>query len=202
MKQARLRIGLTGGIASGKSFVSDCFGGLGAGVVDTDIVAREVVAVGEPVLRDIEQRFGPEVIAADGSLDRGKLRAIVFGDAEKRQALEHLLHPLIRERTLALVDAEREAPYCLVVVPLLVETGFAAMVDRVLVVDCPEALQIDRLLGRDGMDLGQAQAMLAAQTDRLARLRAADDVIDNGGDRTETRKQVKRLHGIYESKLT
>lgn len=197
MDPAPLKIGLTGGIASGKTSVSDSFAALGAAIIDTDIVAREVVAVGEPVLQEIERHFGSEVIKADGSLDRARLRSLVFANPDRRRKLEHLLHPLIRKRTLELIAAESEAPYCIVVVPLLVETGFASLVDRVLVVDCPEALQLDRLVTRDGIDLDQAKAMLGAQTDRLSRLRAADDVIDNGGSHAETRNQVKRLHGIY-----
>lgn len=199
MDQVPLRVGLTGGIASGKTLVSDAFSKLGAAIVDTDVVAREVVAVGQPVLKEIEQCFGSEVISGDGSLDRAKLRSLVFADPDRRRKLEHLLHPLIRKRTLELIEAERNAPYCVIVVPLLVETGFATLVDRVLVVDCPEALQLDRLISRDGVDPDQAKAMVAAQTDRLSRLRAADDVVDNGGSHRETHDQVKRLHEVYSS---
>jgi len=191
-----LRVGLTGGVASGKTTVANFFAELGAGVVDTDIVAREVVAPGEPGLETVQAEFGPGVISRSGELDRRALRELVFADPEKRRRLERILHPLIRARTLQQLE-ELEAPYALVVVPLLVETGFDALVDRVAVVDCPREVQLERLLARDGISAAEAEAMLSAQADRGARLAHADDLIDNSADLALTRRRVRELHAQY-----
>ena len=191
-----LRVGLTGGIASGKSTVADMFAGLGAGVVDTDAVAREVVSPGEPGLEAVVTEFGAEILQPNGELDRRALRNIVFSEPERRELLESILHPLIRARTLQLVE-ELDTPYAIVVVPLLLETGFDELVERVLVVDCPEAQQLERLRRRDDVGETEAQAVLAAQIDRQARLARADDVVDNSGDLQATRAQVAALHERY-----
>lgn len=190
------RVGLTGGIASGKSLVADEFAALGVPVIDTDAIAREVVEPGEPALAAIVERFGTDMLQADGRLDRRRLRRHVFADAAERRALERILHPVIRERSLA-AAAAADGPYQLLVVPLLVETEFQQLVDRVLVVDCPEALQLERLLARDGEDPEQARRILDAQLPRARRLAMADDVIDNGGSPAATRRQVARLHARY-----
>lgn len=192
-----LTIGLTGGIASGKSTVAELFAALGVPVIDTDVIAREVVEPGEPGLAAIRDAFGAEVLTPDGRLDRRRLREIVFADAAKRRRLESILHPLIRERTLARLAAVRNAPYAIVVVPLLVETDFGKLVDRVLVVDVPVDAQLERLASRDGIDRAAAEAMVAAQASRETRLAHADDVIDNAGDLAATRAQVERLHARY-----
>ncbi len=199
-----LRVGLTGGIASGKTLVTGLFERLGAPVVDADVVSREVVEPGEPALAEIGREFGPEVMAADGRLDRRALRSLVFADPAARRRLEAILHPRIRERLLARLEAiEREgAAYAVVAVPLLVETDFAALVDRVLVVDCPRETQRRRLMARDGLDEREADAMIDAQTDRATRLAAADDVVDNSGEKAATRGQVERLHALYLSLST
>ncbi|NNC64163.1 MAG: dephospho-CoA kinase [Gammaproteobacteria bacterium] len=191
-----LRVGLTGGIASGKSTVADMFARLGAGVVDTDAVAREVVSPGEPGLEAVVTEFGAEILQPNGELDRRALRNIVFSEPERRELLESILHPLIRARTLQLVE-ELDTPYAIVVVPLLLETGFDELVERVLVVDCPEAQQLERLCRRDDVGETEAQAVLAAQIDRQARLARADDVVDNSGDLQATRAQVAALHERY-----
>jgi dephospho-CoA kinase len=191
-----LTVGLTGGIASGKSAVANMFVKLGAGLVDTDVLAREVVAPGEPGLAAVRKLFGPSVITAAGELNRAVMRSLIFADADKRRHLEDLLHPLIRERTLRRLE-QVEGPYAIVVVPLLVETGFVELVDRVLVVDCPPALQLERLINRDRIPRAQAVAMIEAQADRVSRLQAADDVIDNSGDLESTRRQVHHLHDHY-----
>ena len=191
-----LRVGLTGGIASGKSTVAGFFAELGAGVIDTDHVAREVVAPGEPGLAAVSEAFGPDVISSSGELDRRALRALVFANSDERRRLEAILHPLIRARTLEKLD-RLDAPYALVVVPLLFETGFESLVDRVAVVDCPRDVQLERLLARDGIDEAQAEAMLSAQIDSATRLARADDVIDNSGDRERTRERVRELHAQY-----
>ncbi|HEU4620470.1 MAG TPA: dephospho-CoA kinase [Gammaproteobacteria bacterium] len=191
-----LKIGLTGGIASGKSTVARMFETLGAAVIDTDVLAREVVEPGEPALAEIRASFGPAVIDAAGRLDRAALRKLVFADAEARKRLESILHPRIRARVLAALE-RIAAPYAIVVVPLLVETGFGAIVDRVLVVDCPVETQRRRLLAREGIGEREADAMIASQVDRKTRLDAADDVVDNSGDLAHTREQVTRLHERY-----
>lgn len=191
-----LRIGLTGGIASGKSTVADMFAELGVPVIDTDVVAREVVAPGEPALDEIIAAFGPQMLAPDGTLDRAALRARVFADPAQRHRLESIVHPRIRDRTLTLA-ATSGGPYLIIVVPLLVESGFDRVVDEVVVVDCPEAEQRRRLLTRDGDDPGQVDRMMAAQLGREARLAAADVVIDNGGPLDATRAQVAELHRRY-----
>jgi dephospho-CoA kinase len=192
----RLIVGLTGGIASGKSIVASMFVKLGAALVDTDVVAREVVARGEPGLAAVADAFGPKILTSAGELDRTALRKIVFADEAKRRKLEELLHPLIRARTRERLAA-LVAPYALVAVPLLVETRFGELVDRVLVVDCPEALQLERLMRRDAIPHTEALAMVRAQTDRATRLRAAHDVIDNSGTAEATQRHVEQLHHRY-----
>lgn len=191
-----LRIGLTGGIASGKSTVADMFAGLGATIIDTDVIAREVVAPGQPALEQIRDEFGDQVIAADGSLDRGAMRRIVFADDDARARLEAILHPRIGEATRARSEAA-EGDYQIIVVPLLVESALRDFVDRIVVVDCDENTQIRRLMARDAESEGQARRMLAAQSDREERLAIADDVLRNDGDLTDTLEQVQALHDRY-----
>jgi dephospho-CoA kinase len=191
-----LTVGLTGGIASGKSAVAAMFAELGAQLIDTDLLAREVVEPGEPGLDAVRAAFGTEVVTATGQLDRGALRSVVFKDEGERRRLESILHPLIRARTLRRLG-ELEGPYAIVAVPLLVETDFGSLVDRVLVVDCPEQIQLDRLMERDRLPRGEALAMLRAQADRATRLKAAHDVIDNSGSREASRRQVEQLHRRY-----
>jgi dephospho-CoA kinase len=191
-----LRIGLTGGIASGKSLVAAMFADLGVPVIDTDQVARDVVAPGQPALEEIRVQFGPDVILPSGELDRRRLRRLVFEEDSRREALEAILHPSIRRATLAQA-ASAGGPYQIIVVPLLVETGFGELTDRVLVVDCPTDVQRARLSRRDSESPEQIDRMLAAQATREERLAAADDVIDNAGDVGETRAQVEALHAMY-----
>lgn len=191
-----LRIGLTGGIASGKSVVADMFAELGAVIIDTDVISREVVMPGQPALDEIRESFGPEVIAADGTLDRPAVRRLIFDDEPLRKELEAILHPRIRDETFQQAS-EAGGDYQLIVVPLLAESPLKDYVDRILVVDCDEQIQIDRLVERDGESLEQAQRILAAQAGRKERLAIADDVIDNGHTLDETRRQVQDLHGFY-----
>lgn len=194
---ARLRIGLTGGIASGKSTVSRRFEELGVPVIDADAVSRTVVAPGTPGLDRIVGRFGRGVLQPSGDLDRRALRDLIFNDPESRQALDAILHPLIG------VEMERQAaaalgPYLVMAIPLLVEGGRAReRVDRVLVVDVDEALQLERVQERDRSSLEQARAILASQASRGARLAVADDVLSNGGTVAELRQAVDRLHERY-----
>ncbi len=191
-----LRIGLTGGIASGKSTVADLFGALEVPVIDTDKIAREVVEPGQPPLEKLVERFGTGILTPDGHLDRPKLREIVFSDPKARADLEALTHPAIGSAVEAMAAAAG-GPYQILVIPLLVEKGLGKRLDRVLVVDCPETLQLQRLQARDGSSPAQAQAILDAQAPRTARLKAADDVIRNESDVAALRQQVEALHRRY-----
>lgn len=191
-----LRIGLTGGIASGKSTVATLFADLGVPVIDTDELAREVVRPGSSGLAEIVASFGAAMLDASGALDRRRLRALVFADAGKRRQLEAITHPRIEAAAMA-ACARAGGPYQLLVVPLLIESGFDRHVDRVLVVDCPPATQRRRLLERDSEDPGQAARILAAQLDPAARRARADDIIDNDGDLARLRTQVGALHERY-----
>jgi dephospho-CoA kinase len=190
------RIGLTGGIASGKSTVADLFAALGVPIIDTDLLSREVVAPGSPLLRQVTDHFGMQVLDTDGSLNRQELRKRIFDDPEQRKWLEALLHPAIRELTDARCEAA-SGPYVIVAIPLLVETAGSARFDRVLVVDCDPELQITRLMARDGARREDAVRMLAAQAPRAARLAVADDVIHNDGDLDSLHEQVATLHAKY-----
>jgi dephospho-CoA kinase len=190
------RVGLTGGIASGKSTAAKFFGALGVPILDSDQVAREVVEPGQPPLERLIERFGPSILTPDGHLDRPALREIVFSDPRARADLEALTHPAIG----AAMEARSVAaggPYQILVIPLLVEKNLGSNVNRVLVVDCEEQLQIRRLRARDGGTIEQAQAILNAQAPRSARLKAADDVIRNDADMSAIRDQVATLHTRY-----
>jgi len=191
-----LRIGLTGGIASGKSTVAELFVAHGVPVLDTDCVARQVVEPGQPGLEAIVESFGTNLLTRDHHLDRRKLRNLVFADKNQRQTLEAILHPLIRSRTIEWT-AQAGGPYQVLVVPLLIETGFRSLVDRVLVVDCSEKQQRTRLLARDDETPERVEQMLAAQASRAERLAAADDVIDNAGTLAQTQAQVAEHHAGY-----
>ena len=190
------RIALTGGIASGKSTVATLFVALGAKLIDTDQIARDVVAPSTPALAAIAARFGTDVIDAAGQLDRARLRRIVFEDAAARRDLEAILHPAIRAET-ARRCAAAGGPYQLVAIPLLVETGTAADYDRVLLVDVTPATQLARLMLRDGMTHAEATRMIAAQASREARRAAAHDIIDNDDDVAALTPQVETLHQRY-----
>lgn len=191
-----LVIGLTGGIGCGKSAVTDLFEQLGVAVIDADKVAREVVEPGQPALALIEQRFGSGVLASDGSLNRRKLREIVFDDQQARQDLESILHPRIRESMRRRLEALK-APYAILSIPLLQETGQVDTVDRVLVVDCTEEVQIERVRKRDRIRSEDVRAILAAQSSRVERLQIADDVIENSGPPEALAPQVEALHRHY-----
>ena len=191
-----LRIGLTGGIASGKSAVADMFAELGIPVIDTDVIAREVVAPGQSALDEIRQRFGDEMIGGDGALNRVAMRELVFADDDARRDLESILHPLIGAETRRQAEAA-SGPYQLIVVPLLAGSPLRQFVDRVLVVDCDEETQVRRLIERDDETRDQAQRILAAQASREERLAIADDVIDNSGSLEATQAEVSRLDSYY-----
>jgi len=190
------RVGLTGGIASGKSTAAKFFGALGVPILDSDQIARDVVEPGQPPLGRLVERFGPSILTPDGHLDRPALREIVFSDPRARADLEALTHPAIGAAMEAR-SAETGGPYQILVIPLLVEKNLSAHVDRVLVVDCEEQLQLKRLRAREGSTLEQARAILNAQASRAARLKAADDVIHNDTDMNAVREQVAALHARY-----
>jgi dephospho-CoA kinase len=190
-------VALTGGVAAGKSAVAERFEALGIGVYDADIAARAVVAPGEAALTEIEFVFGAAALNADGGLDRRAMRARVFADPEARRALECIVHPRVRAWLRRRVGMDR-GPYCILAIPLLVETRSQYdWVDRVLLVDAPEALQIERLMQRDGGTRETAQRMLDAQSSRAQRLAIADDVIVNDGDEADLDARVAALHRRY-----
>lgn len=196
-----LIVGLTGGIGSGKTTVSDAFARLGVPVIDTDILARELVTSGQPALNAIIERFGLEYLDESGNLNRNQLRKRIFTDSIARQDLEAILHPRIRSelrrKLMALEDM-----YCIVVIPLLLETGMTDMVHRVLVVDVPETLQLSRVISRDSVDETHARRILAAQAKRNERLTRADDIIDNSGDLIDLDRQISTLHHQYRALAT
>lgn len=190
------RVGLTGGIASGKSTAAKFFGALGVPILDSDQIARDVVEPGQPPLERLVERFGPTILTADGHLDRPALRDIVFSDPKARADLEALTHPAIGAAMEARSAAAGGA-YQVLVIPLLVEKNLSSHVDRVLLIDCDEDLQIRRLRARDGSTATQAQAILSAQASRAARLKVADDVITNDADMSAVQNQVAALHARY-----
>ncbi len=190
-------VGVTGGIGSGKTTVCNLFAEhFGVPVIDADLVAREVVEPGQAALTELVELFGDDILDASGQLDRRKLKAIVFADNAKRLALEAVLHPRIRQR----IDEhlrEVRTPYCLLCVPLLAEGGRSETYDRILVVDCPESLQIARVTGRDDLTQSQVMAIMRTQATREARLAIADDTIVNDGDNRILAEQVRELHERY-----
>ncbi len=193
---SQLVIGLTGGIASGKTTVADLFSELGADLVDADIVAREVVAIGTPALDKIAKHFGSRVIQENGELNRSELRRIIFNDESDKQWLNSLLHPLIRT-TIADQLSACQSPYCLLVAPLLLENNMQEMVHKVLVVDVDVETQIARTVARDNTDSEQAKAIIASQISREQRLEQADFVIKNTGMINKLTNEVKKLHHEY-----
>jgi dephospho-CoA kinase len=196
-----LTIGLTGGVASGKSSVATQFAALGVPIIDTDLIARELVApmshAGQAVLRDIAAHFGAQALHADGQLNRAWLRQRIFSDTHDRAALNAIMHPRIRARVEDELT-QLDTPYAIVVIPLLIESqNYDDIVQQVLVVDLDEAEQLHRLMARDGIDATQARAMLSAQATRAQRLARADDVIDNSSPPDALAPQIRRLHTHY-----
>ncbi len=191
-----LQIGLTGGIASGKSTVGGLFAALGVPVIDADQIAREVVAPGTALLGRVVEQFGAAVLTAAAELDRRALRERIFAHPEERAALEALMHPAIMAELQRRAEVAGGA-YQILALPLLVEHNLKSRVDRVLLVDCPEELQLRRVQIRDGVTLAQARAALDAQASRAARLALADDVIVNDGNLDRVREQVESLHTRY-----
>ncbi len=191
-----LVVGLTGGIGSGKTAVSDRFARYGVPIIDTDLLARELVEPGQPALMEIATVFGPDCLDDAAHLDRARLRERVFADADGRRRLEAILHPRIRALAKQRL-AQLTAPYSLLVIPLLAETGMTDWIDRVLVVDAPEAERLRRVMARDRMDEEQARRILAAQASREQRLALADEVVENSGGFAALERQISILHQHY-----
>jgi len=193
---SRLIIGLTGGIASGKTTVANLFSDLGVEIVDADIVAREVVAPGSIALQQIARKFGQDILLAGGGLDRGALRQIIFSDDSAKAWLNQLMHPLIRE-TIVQQLSQTTSCYSILVAPLLLENNMQSLVSRVLVVDTDEQRQIERTMSRDNSDKAQVQAIMSSQMLRTKRLALADDIIKNNGMINNLTSDVKKLHDSY-----
>jgi dephospho-CoA kinase len=190
-------IGLTGGIGCGKSSAANIFAELGAAVVDTDEIAHELAGPAGAALPAIRQAFGADYLAADGGLDRARMRRLVFSDTGARKRLEAILHPLIHNESRVRVAAARQ-PYVILVVPLLLETGaYSDLIKRILVVDCDEAQQIARTTSRSGLSAAEVRAIMAAQVASTARLAAADDVLHNNADLKRLRREAEVLHAKY-----
>ncbi|ARU55999.1 dephospho-CoA kinase [Oleiphilus messinensis] len=195
-------IGLTGGIGSGKTAVSDRFATHGIAVIDADIASREVVEKGEPALNRISEHFGSEALLEDGALNRAYLRKRIFDAPEEKQWLEALLHPLIRDRIIQQInrfsqDPEYKPAYLLLVSPLLLETNQWELVDRILVVDVPREVQLARTTARDNCDPKTIEAIIAAQSPRDFKLERADDIIENTGSLNDLHNAVEKLHNQY-----
>lgn len=191
-----LVIGLTGGIGSGKSTVANLFAELGATIIDTDQLARDVTQPGQPALKKIAKHFGPEILLPDNSLNRSALRKIIFADDKNRRWLENLLHPLIRQEMERLISSAT-SPYCIAVIPLLLETKPNPLIDRILVVDASEEQQIARAYNRDNVSRDDIAAIIKTQVSREHRIKAAHDVITNTGSLEELAHQVEKLHQLY-----
>ncbi len=192
------RIALTGGIASGKSIVADMFAERGAAIIDTDVIARELVQPGGAALEEIRERFGDQFIGPSGDLDRAAMRKLIFNNDQSRQDLEAILHPRIGAEVRRQAEIA-DGHYQVIVVPLLLGSPLLHYVDRVLVVDCEETTQLERLLARDAETAEQARRILAAQAGREERLAIADDIISNDGSISDTKRQVKKLDKRYRS---
>ena len=186
-------VGLTGGIGSGKSAATALFSKHNIDIIDADEVARDVVAIDSEGLQAISEHFGDDILLSDGSLNRPLLREKVFSSSDEKVWLNNLLHPLIRERMIALIN-ESQGPYCILSVPLLVENNLTTMCNHVVVVDCPEAMQLSRAMQRDGSSEQTIKSIMASQATREVRLKAADDVLDNSNSLQHLAKQVDVLH--------
>lgn len=194
-----LKVGLTGGIGSGKTTVSDRFAELGVPVIDTDILAREVVQPGEPALDELVGYFGKVILDKDGSLDRARLRETMFSDPDKKQRVESILHPIIRQRLLGKLKAleKEDHSYCIIVVPLLVETDFRQVIDRILVVEAPRERRIEWVISRSGLVREKVEEIMDTQAPSEKRRAVAHDIIDNDGSLADLLAKIDRLHAKY-----
>ncbi len=194
----RLCVGLTGGIGSGKSVVSKLFGNLGAYIIDTDEIAHQLTQAGGGAIIEITRVFGPDSLDTAGALDRAKMRKLIFSDSEAKKRLEALIHPLIRLRVQEAFDSVNDAPYVVLVVPLLLQSpAYMKWVQRILVVDCPEDQQIERVMQRSNLSEVEVRSILSQQSSRAERLSKATDLIHNDGSLAQLEKQVHALHQVY-----
>jgi len=191
-----LKIGLTGGIGCGKTTVARIFENLKIPVIDADEIAHQLVAIGQPALAQITHEFGKDLLNPDGSLNRKKLRELIFSDPQQKQKLETILHPLVYE-SIKTELKQLKAPYCIICIPLLFETNMAYFVDRILVVDCAIETQIERVRNRDNMTIERIQSIINSQVPRAFRKAKADDLIDNSETDDRLAEQVKKLHNLY-----
>lgn len=191
-----LKIGLTGGIGCGKTTVARLFADLNTPVIDADEIAHQLVGKGQPALNLIAQEFSPAVLNVDGTLNRAYLKNLIFSDSQQKHRLEAILHPLIYQSIQSATE-KMNASYCIICIPLLIETEMTHSVDRVLVVDCPVEMQIERVRNRDHLSLEKIQAILANQVSRTVRIAKADDIIDNSEIEYGLAEQVKKLHNLY-----
>lgn len=195
-------IGLTGGIGSGKSTVAEMFRRLGADIIDTDVISHDLTQRGATAYQAILDAFGKDYAQSDGSLDRARLRARVFSDAAAKARLEAILHPMIRAQVAAAL-AKATGPYAILVVPLLIETGaYKNMIQRILVVDCPEEEQVRRAMARSGLGADEVRAIMSAQVTRAQRLAAADDVLTNSADMADLEQEIRQLDARYRQLAT
>jgi dephospho-CoA kinase len=191
-----LKIGLTGGIGSGKTTASNLFLELGIPVIDADKISHSLVKKDQPALSEIEKTFGSAIINPDGSLDRDRLRDIVFSNSDKKKLLESILHPLVYKEIRRQIET-LDSPYVILSIPLLLETGMQHLVDRVLVIDCPVETQIKRVKQRNRITEEKIRSIINAQIPRTQRITAANDIIDNSGSASKLAEQIKKLHNLY-----
>jgi dephospho-CoA kinase len=196
-----LKIGVTGGIGCGKTTVARIFAQLNIPVIDADEIAHRLVAIGQPALSRIEQEFGVDILCPDGSLDRKKLRNLIFSDIKQKQKLESILHPLVYQAIQEEIKP-LTTPYCIICIPLLFETNMSHFVDRILVVDCAVEIQIERVRSRDNLTAERIQSIIDSQASRPFRIEKADDVIENSDTNDKLAEQVKKLHNLYLSLST
>ena len=191
-----LKVGLTGGIGCGKTTILELFKNLSVPVLDADVIAHQLVEKGQPALVEIAEAFGDDILTPDGSLDRSQLKEIIFSDRQKRRKLEAIIHPLVF-KSIETQLKKINAPYCIICIPLLFETDKTNFVDRILVVDCPVEIQIERVKKRDKLPVKFIQTIIDSQVSRTYRLEKADDVIDNSAAEATLAERVKKLHNLY-----
>jgi dephospho-CoA kinase len=196
-----LKVGLTGGIGCGKTTIAKMFAQLAMPVIDADEISRQLVAIGQPALAQILQEFGADILCQDGSLNRNKLGELIFSDIKQKQKLESILHPLVYQAIQAELE-QLTAPYCIICIPLLFETNMSHFVDRVLVVDCPVELQIERVKKRDNLTIERIKSIIDSQIARSIRIEKADDLIENFNTDDKLAERIKKLHNLYLSLST
>ncbi len=191
-----LKIGLTGGIGSGKSTVTQIFSDLKIPIIDADIIAHQLVEPGKPAIKAIAKQFGQQILTDQGTLNRKQLKEVIFSDPEQKKTLEQILHPLVFAEMESQIK-QLSSPYCILSIPLLLETQMQDLVDRILVIDCPVEVQLERVKNRDQLNIETIKSIIASQVPREQRRQAADDIIINDADTQALAEQVKKLHNLY-----